>query len=77
MRALYVDCEFPKFLTALLLLNASIFFVLFMNFYVQNYKKQQAAAAASLQKQKMLSEKMVFASTIKRETAYLTPKKID
>lgn len=36
-----MDCDFPAFLTGLLLLNASIFFVLFMNFYYQNYKKTQ------------------------------------
>lgn len=35
------DCSFPKFISALLLLNASIFFVLFMNFYIQNYKKRR------------------------------------
>ena len=35
------DCQFPKFISALLLLNASIFFVLFMNFYIQNYKKRR------------------------------------
>lgn len=36
-----MDCDFPAFLTGLLLLNATIFFVLFMNFYYQNYKKTQ------------------------------------
>jgi len=41
VRALAIDCEFPKFLTGLLLLNASIFLVLFMNFYIQNYNKQK------------------------------------
>jgi elongation of very long chain fatty acids protein 7 len=41
IRALYTDCDFPWFLTVLLLLNASIFFALFMNFYIQNYKKQK------------------------------------
>lgn len=42
IRAMFAsDCEFPKFISALLLLNASIFFVLFMNFYVQNYKKRR------------------------------------
>lgn len=43
-RALAIDCEFPKFLTGLLLLNATIFLVLFMNFYIQNYNKQRRAA---------------------------------
>jgi elongation of very long chain fatty acids protein 7 len=41
IRVLFTDCEFPWIITALLLLNASIFFVLFMNFYIQNYKKQK------------------------------------
>lgn len=41
------DCEFPKFISALLLLNASIFFVLFMNFYIQNYKKRRTLEAAA------------------------------
>lgn len=42
IRAMFAqDCQFPKFISALLLLNASIFFVLFMNFYVQNYKKRR------------------------------------
>lgn len=43
IRAMFAsDCNFPKFISALLLLNASIFFVLFMNFYVQNYKKRRS-----------------------------------
>lgn len=33
------QCQFSKFISALLLLNSSIFFCLFMNFYVQAYKK--------------------------------------
>lgn len=45
IRALWTGCDFPPFMTALLLLNSLIFFVLFMNFYIQNYKK-----ARSLQK---------------------------
>lgn len=40
IRALCTDCGFPSFVSALLLLNASIFFVLFMNFYIQAYRKQ-------------------------------------
>lgn len=40
IRALCTECNFPSFVSALLLLNASIFFVLFMNFYIQAYKKQ-------------------------------------
>ncbi|XP_053670350.1 elongation of very long chain fatty acids protein AAEL008004-like [Anopheles nili] len=40
INALLTDCAFPKFITLLLLCNASIFFVLFMNFYLENYRKQ-------------------------------------
>ncbi|XP_058117495.1 elongation of very long chain fatty acids protein AAEL008004-like [Anopheles ziemanni] len=40
INALLTDCAFPKFITLLLLGNASIFFVLFMNFYLENYRKQ-------------------------------------
>ncbi|XP_055378151.1 elongation of very long chain fatty acids protein 7 [Condylostylus longicornis] len=39
---LNTQCQFSKFISALLLLNASIFFCLFMNFYVQNYNKTAA-----------------------------------
>ncbi|KAM7362120.1 very long chain fatty acid elongase 7-like isoform 1-T1 [Cochliomyia hominivorax] len=42
MRALFSQqCQFSKFISALLLLNSSIFFCLFMNFYVQAYKKSK------------------------------------
>ncbi|XP_055678077.1 elongation of very long chain fatty acids protein AAEL008004 [Lutzomyia longipalpis] len=44
IRALVSDCQFPPVISALLLLNASIFFVLFMNFYIQNYNKQRSLA---------------------------------
>ncbi|XP_058463970.1 elongation of very long chain fatty acids protein AAEL008004 [Malaya genurostris] len=37
--ALLTDCIYPKFITLLLLCNALIFFVLFMNFYLDSYKK--------------------------------------
>uniref|UniRef100_A0A182JIZ8 Elongation of very long chain fatty acids protein n=1 Tax=Anopheles atroparvus TaxID=41427 RepID=A0A182JIZ8_ANOAO len=40
INALLTDCAFPKFITLLLLCNATIFFVLFMNFYLENYRKQ-------------------------------------
>nr|XP_040231391.2 elongation of very long chain fatty acids protein AAEL008004 [Anopheles coluzzii] len=46
INALLTDCAFPKFITFLLLCNASIFFVLFMNFYLENYRKQATAKAA-------------------------------
>ncbi|XP_035788882.1 elongation of very long chain fatty acids protein AAEL008004-like [Anopheles albimanus] len=52
--ALVTDCSYPKFVTFLLLCNASIFFVLFMNFYVQNYRKQAALPAAVPQVQPKL-----------------------
>lgn len=44
IRALCTDCGFPAFVSGLLLLNASIFFVLFMNFYIQAYKNQRTLA---------------------------------
>ncbi|KXJ77954.1 hypothetical protein RP20_CCG006019 [Aedes albopictus] len=47
INALVKDCAYPKFITSLLLLNASIFFVLFMNFYWENYKKSAAKAVPS------------------------------
>lgn len=40
--ALCTECAFPKFVSALLLLNSSIFFVLFMNFYVQSYRNKKS-----------------------------------
>lgn len=45
INALVTDCAYPKFITSLLLLNASIFFALFMNFYWENYKKTAARVA--------------------------------
>uniref|UniRef100_A0A182N3Y3 Elongation of very long chain fatty acids protein n=1 Tax=Anopheles dirus TaxID=7168 RepID=A0A182N3Y3_9DIPT len=45
INALLTDCAYPKFITFLLLCNASIFFVLFMNFYLENYRKQATAKA--------------------------------
>lgn len=42
IRALCSDCRFPIFVSGLLLINASIFFVLFMNFYIQAYKNKHA-----------------------------------
>lgn len=47
VRALCVSCEFPWFMSVLLLLNSSIFFVLFMNFYVHSYNKRSTAPPAS------------------------------
>lgn len=45
VRALCISCEFPAFMSFLLLLNSSIFFVMFMNFYVHSYNKKTAAPA--------------------------------
>ncbi|XP_055848572.1 elongation of very long chain fatty acids protein AAEL008004 isoform X2 [Episyrphus balteatus] len=40
IRALFSNqCKFSKFISSLLLLNSLIFFCLFMNFYIQSYKK--------------------------------------
>ncbi|KAL1396024.1 hypothetical protein pipiens_010811 [Culex pipiens pipiens] len=47
INALMTDCAFPRFITYLLLLNASIFFVMFMNFYVENYRKAKAKVVKS------------------------------
>ncbi|XP_055594233.1 elongation of very long chain fatty acids protein AAEL008004-like [Uranotaenia lowii] len=54
INALVSDCAFPKFITALLLLNAVIFFVLFMDFYIQNYRRSAAKAKATDEAKKAL-----------------------
>lgn len=71
IRALSVECDFPRFLTGLLLLNASIFFVLFMNFYVQNYKKQQAVA---VQKKLLALESSKAAAQLKATASFIAKK---
>lgn len=71
IRALSVECDFPRFLTGLLLLNASIFFVLFMNFYVQNYKKQQAVA---VQKKLLALETSKAAAQLKATASFIAKK---
>ncbi|XP_058054891.1 elongation of very long chain fatty acids protein AAEL008004-like [Anopheles bellator] len=48
INALISDCSYPKFVTFLLLCNASIFFVLFMNFYMENYRQKATATATEL-----------------------------
>lgn len=50
------DCAFPRFITYLLLLNASIFFVMFMNFYVENYRKAKAKVVGTVVKQPQLEK---------------------
>ncbi|XP_066245564.1 very long chain fatty acid elongase 7-like [Euwallacea similis] len=43
---LYNDCGYPKFMGPLMICNSTIFFVLFANFYYQNFiKKKQVGAA--------------------------------
>jgi len=55
IRALFSNqCQFSKFISALLLLNASIFFCLFMNFYMQSYRKSKAAQQQLQQQQQQL-----------------------
>lgn len=44
INALVSGCPFPRFISTLLLINASIFLVLFMNFYIQSYKRKAAIA---------------------------------
>lgn len=46
INALATGCPFPRFISTLLLINASIFLVLFMNFYIQSYKRKSAVATA-------------------------------
>jgi elongation of very long chain fatty acids protein 7 len=46
IRALCTGCAFPPFMSSLLLLNSVIFFILFMNFYIQNFYKRKSAAAS-------------------------------
>ncbi|EDW38922.1 GL13810 [Drosophila persimilis] len=62
LRALFSNqCQFSKFISALLLLNASIFFCLFMNFYMQSYKKSKAQQALQQQQQQ---EKLTAAQEV-------------
>ncbi|EDX13947.1 elongation of very long chain fatty acids protein 7 [Drosophila simulans] len=62
LRALFSNqCQFSKFISALLLLNASIFFCLFMNFYMQSYRKTKAAQ--QLQQQQQLKQQQQLDAT--------------
>uniref|UniRef100_A0A182SYZ8 Elongation of very long chain fatty acids protein n=1 Tax=Anopheles maculatus TaxID=74869 RepID=A0A182SYZ8_9DIPT len=47
INALATGCPFPRFITTLLLINASIFLALFMNFYIESYKRKSASAKVS------------------------------
>ncbi|XP_055531730.1 elongation of very long chain fatty acids protein 7-like isoform X2 [Wyeomyia smithii] len=46
INALVSGCPFPRFISTLLLINASIFLILFMNFYIQSYKRRPSAQPA-------------------------------
>ncbi|EDS40638.1 elongation of very long chain fatty acids protein 4 [Culex quinquefasciatus] len=46
INALVTGCPFPRFISTLLLINASIFLALFMNFYIQSYKRRPKAVEA-------------------------------
>ncbi|KAL9701423.1 hypothetical protein quinque_004864 [Culex quinquefasciatus] len=46
INALVTGCPFPRFISTLLLINASIFLALFMNFYIQSYKRRPKAIVA-------------------------------
>ncbi|XP_049290265.1 elongation of very long chain fatty acids protein 7-like isoform X2 [Anopheles funestus] len=48
INALVTGCPFPRFITTLLLINASIFLALFMNFYIENYRRKSKPAASKL-----------------------------
>ncbi|XP_053661721.1 elongation of very long chain fatty acids protein 7-like [Anopheles marshallii] len=48
INALVTGCPFPRFITTLLLINASIFLALFMNFYIESYKRKSKSAAAKV-----------------------------
>ncbi|XP_053674532.1 elongation of very long chain fatty acids protein 7-like [Anopheles nili] len=40
INALVTGCPFPRFISTLLLINATIFLALFMNFYIESYKRK-------------------------------------
>ncbi|XP_062555234.1 elongation of very long chain fatty acids protein 7-like [Armigeres subalbatus] len=60
VNALVTDCAYPKFITSLLLLNSSIFFVLFINFYWENYKRTAAKAASLTSNNVKASQSLVI-----------------
>ncbi|XP_052893113.1 elongation of very long chain fatty acids protein 7-like [Anopheles moucheti] len=48
INALATGCPFPRFITTLLLINATIFLALFMNFYIESYKRKAKSAAGKV-----------------------------
>uniref|UniRef100_A0A182Q457 Elongation of very long chain fatty acids protein n=1 Tax=Anopheles farauti TaxID=69004 RepID=A0A182Q457_9DIPT len=48
INALVTGCPFPRFISTLLLINATIFLALFMNFYIESYKRKPKATTAKL-----------------------------
>ncbi|XP_052873723.1 elongation of very long chain fatty acids protein 7-like [Anopheles cruzii] len=40
INALVTGCPFPRFISTLLLINATIFLALFMNFYIESYRRK-------------------------------------
>lgn len=51
---LFVDCGYPRFIGALLLLHSTIFFGLFSHFYYQTYKKSKKSALEAQSQQKTI-----------------------
>ena len=37
---IFIDCEFPKEYSYVILFHGAMFFILFLNFYIQSYIKQ-------------------------------------
>lgn len=69
LRALFSNqCQFSKFISALLLLNASIFFCLFMNFYMQSYRKTKAAQQLQQQQQQQKQQQQLDATPCKADS---------
>uniref|UniRef100_A0AAG5DGJ0 Elongation of very long chain fatty acids protein n=1 Tax=Anopheles atroparvus TaxID=41427 RepID=A0AAG5DGJ0_ANOAO len=46
INALATGCPFPRFISTLLLINATIFLALFMNFYIESYRRKGKAPVA-------------------------------
>ncbi|XP_053687079.1 elongation of very long chain fatty acids protein 7 [Sabethes cyaneus] len=48
INALVTGCPFPRFISTLLLINASIFLILFMNFYIASYKRRPSVQSSAI-----------------------------